>query len=240
MTRELAVMLLAGGFALAAAAAPAGAQTTVDAQTNIFKAGTNAGAGDGHAPTAIDVTGGSYVTFTGVGGQTRCFGGSALVGPDGLANCAGSGTNINSSGGISGLTSSNQLFLAGVFLNGTTPPATAPGRLGFTNFDFTSLSPELGQTFFIGDGLTSTSTVQKFFLPTGATSLYLGFVDGGNFVGDPTFYGDNSGSLTIRSVNVVAAAGTTTPEPVSMALFGTGLFGVIGAGRRRRSAARES
>ena len=59
--------------------------------------------------------------------------------------------------------------------SGTTPPAlnfsTAASR------DFASLSPQLNQIFFIGDGRTSGGTVQQFLVPAGATRLFIGDMD---------------------------------------------------------------
>ena len=62
---------------------------------------------------------------------------------------------------------------------------------------FTTLDPQLRQTFFIGDGQTTVgSIIQQFFVPAGATRLFLGFADGDRFQGRPAFYDDNLGSLT--------------------------------------------
>jgi hypothetical protein len=118
-------------------------------------------------------------------------------GPDGDQN-AGFDMNISSNGGISGLMDTDvYLYLVGVFLDHD-QPASAPATLNFTNdHSFKSLSPELGQVFFIGDGLTGTGTgtTQHFKVPKGATSLYLGFADANAGTGPCGYYGDNSGSL---------------------------------------------
>ena len=117
--------------------------------------------------------------------------------------------DMDSYGGISGmkLFESNPIdrrvmFLAGVFLADSEPVAPAPERLDFSSTSlgrsFTQLSPLLYQTFYIGDGLTGegTGTVQNFIVPTGATRLFLGIVDGSYFVGGPDYYDNNEGTFT--------------------------------------------
>lgn len=117
--------------------------------------------------------------------------------------------DMDSYGGISGmkLFESNPsdrrvMFLAGVFLTDSVPIAPAPERLDFSSTSlgrsFTQLSPLLHQTFYIGDGLTGegTGTVQNFMVPTGATRLFLGIVDGSYFVGGPDYYDNNQGTFT--------------------------------------------
>ena len=160
-------------------------------------------------------------------------------GPDGgyveypPANTDGFNTDINSYGGISGLqlieaVSANRrvMFLAGVFLNDTEPSGVAPARLDFSSTalgtNFASLSPSLNQAFFIGDGLTGTGSGsrQLFFIPDTATRLFLGFIDGADFQGDPTFYSNNDGSFTVSF--------TTVPE-IDPTSFGNALVVVIGA-----------
>jgi len=73
--------------------------------------------------------------------------------------------------------------LIAVFLDDNNPSTqgTAPTTLDFSSAssrDFTTLSPQLRQTFFIGDGRTSTGEVQRFVVPRGATRLYFGTMDG--------------------------------------------------------------
>lgn len=169
-------------------------------------------------------------------------------GPDGgyvdypPANTDGFNTDINSYGGISGLqlieaVSANRrvMFLAGVFLNDTEPSGAAPAPLDFSSTalgtSFASLSPSLNQTFFIGDGLTGTGSGSKqlFFIPDTATRLFLGFIDGADFQGDPTFYSNNDGSFTVSF--------TTVPE-IDPTSFGSALglvIGAVGYWERRRA-----
>jgi hypothetical protein len=124
------------------------------------------------------------------------------------------------------------MFLAGVFLDATVPAGAAPARLDFSSAalgtGFTSLSPILNQTFFIGDGLTATGSgvPQEFFVPDSATRLFLGFIDGADFQGDPTFYSNNDGSFV--------ATFSAVPEPATLVLGIASLPLALLAGRRWR------
>ncbi len=77
--------------------------------------------------------------------------------------------------------------LVGVYLGPGSPTGTAtPARLSFAGgLAFASLAPEVGQIFFIGNGLTGDTysgdqggQAQQFTVPTGATRLILGTSDG--------------------------------------------------------------
>lgn len=172
---------------------------------------------------------GRVLTVTATGTATFCGGGTCgTPGPDGPSIGA---TNLNASGKISGIMAASSGFLAGVFL-GSGLPASAPASLNFTNLNFLSLAPLLGQQFFIGDGMTSTNVTQQFFVPDDAEFLYLGIADGGSFVGDPGFYDDNVGTYTAR-YNISGAV-TSTPEPSTIVLLITGL-GALGIVRRKRT-----
>ena len=145
----------------------------------------------------------------------RCVGGPPQVialpeGPDGETtwSCAASPEatsfapkplSIPAVGPISGISSADGGgYLIGVFLADTVPIGPPPETLDFTGKrDFASLSPELAQTFFVGDGRTATGRQQRFHPPPGATRLYLGVGDAWNFEGPPGFYADNSGSFKV-------------------------------------------
>jgi hypothetical protein len=132
------------------------------------------------------------------------------------------------------------MFLVGVFLTDSAPSGPDPATLNFNSIgtNFASLSPGIGQVFFIGDGLTGTGSgsTQTFIAPSGATRLFLGFADandgtgpfGSNpFHGPNSHYSDNFGTI---NGNIF---GANVPEPVTISMMGAGLLG-IGFLRRRK------
>jgi len=136
---------------------------------------------------------------------------------------------MDSYGGISGMNlfetipaNRRVMFLSGVFIADSEPAAPAPASLDFSSTalgrSFTELSPLLYQTFYIGDGLTGEGSgdVQTFIVPTGATRLFLGIVDGSYFVGGPDYYDNNDGSFMASfAVNAVPEI---SPDSFSSAL----------------------
>jgi hypothetical protein len=185
----------------------AGGLTAVSAQANIFGAGSDfalgpGGGGGGVLPPSVQLPEGtSVVTFPTVTGKvTALMDSLPYTGPGG----DGKGeTDITSYGGISGVVDGRHgMFLVGVFLTDEPPSASAPKRLDFTKRErFRALAPEVGQTFFIGDGKDRT-----FRVPPGATRLFLGFADAyslgeaalqGNYQGRPGYYDNNGGRLCV-------------------------------------------
>jgi hypothetical protein len=234
------LLAFAATITLAATTARADTSAFVSGTSNIFGAGhatppAPAGGGAGVLPPEFDLPAGTgrIVTFSASG--IVHYNASLNIGPDGQGSP--SGLFVNSTGGISGIKHDTVYgYLVGVFLTGAEPADPPPASLDFTEGtgigrNFTTFSPAINQTFFIGDGLTGTGsgTVQQFNVPDSATRLFLGFADtlgppGGN-VGA---YGDNSGGFNVTIAGVV-------PEPSSAFMV------VIAAGwqlaRRRRRAA---
>ena len=178
-------------------AAPGEIAVSIPAQANLFGAGLESppapgGGGPGALPALVKLPGDEIVvTFPCVKGQTNCCSNPPTTGPEGSEG-EGYRTNVESAGGIAGLVlEGRSMFLAGVFIGDDAPVAPPPERLDLTGVtDFDGFEPQLGQTFFIGNGEGA-----SFVAPGGATRLYLGFVDAMFFNGEPGWYGNNRGAL---------------------------------------------
>ncbi len=173
-------------------------------------------------------------------GQTFQFAASGMVnfnttntfttfGPDGSTLHPSAITPLAGVSGYDGPPGS----LVGLFLTDADPQNSAPpATQSFAALsNFATLSPALGQTFFIGDGLTGTGTgtTQTFVAPAGATRLFFGVADAPNFAGPPGGYDDNAGAFL---VNVTT---TAVPEPSSLlaTLAVPSLLRRLRGGRRR-------
>lgn len=228
MTQSLIGLFL--GSCIACAATSAGAvnvtvQGTDDPWLAGMPPGSNASINDyapGQSPLLVTGLGsfsGGYVTFTnvtgGVSNTPSCC--TAIEGGAMISHLGGAQNGISDV--VAPLST-----LVGVFLDGSQPDSSAaPGTLNFSGagaLNFTTLNPSLKQVFFIGDGLAGLTT-QQFFVPTGATRLFLGTMDGYE-------WNNNSGVFNL-DVNYTAAV----PEPETYALMLAGL-GVLGFVARRR------
>ena len=250
LTAPAAIAILA--FSLPASAQLQTGAFSVNGTASVFSSAANTNGSVDNSATAPFVVGltagtGRTLTFSTVAGTVspNTSQGGSFHGADG-GTLNGTSVNITSLGPISGIidTSDRTLALYGVFLSASPETgSTAPARLDFSgNHAFTSLTPALDQTFFIGDGLTGTGTgsVQNFFVPNSAAFLQLGFGDAFAttnvaFQGAPSAYNDNGGTIT-GNFTVTSAAAANTPEPGSIALLvGSGLSGSVFAFRRRRN-----
>lgn len=167
---------------------------TVGGTANMWGAGHGVAPGGGALPPGIvlELGAGAIVTFTSVTGSMVHFGATPIP-PDGI-----SGTlPLPSVGGIAGYSlPTRQRGMAAVFLGPAEPVDPAPAQLSFPDGEFTSVSPAVGQMFYVGDGRNSASVVQSFVVPAGATRLFLGTTDLCSNV-MPGCFDDNSGSYTV-------------------------------------------
>jgi hypothetical protein len=221
----------------------------IDARSAIFNADP-ANSVTALNPLMFSLTPGSgrILTFSSVTGDTKSQGdpGQPYAGPDGQYWFT-NGVHITSLGSISGViddVGDSQMSLVGVF-TADTISGPAPVRQNYTGSvkNQASYTPLLNQTFFIGDGLTGTyvgdaatghgsGVPQLFYVPTGATRLYLGFADAPTFNGSPGSYMDNLRGL--NATFTVAPAGV--PEPGVSAIFGIGVMALAGFALRSRRA----
>lgn len=208
----ICMRILIAAAALLVAAAPATAQTvTVHAKDNIYGAGARPAPGGGRVPPSIVVPSGSVCfTVTKVQGSSTCAskekcitlnGGGNLNDPDGVGAAPTTSSNTGTAT-ISGITAPDAGYLVGLFSVSKGPSGAAPAALDFTTgktTHFTSLAPELDQTFFIGDGRTGDGKgmSQTFSVPAGAGKLWLGISDACGYNGAPGCFNDNSGRYRV-------------------------------------------
>jgi hypothetical protein len=179
---------------------------TVDATMDIYRAGGYNDGSDGIAPVVYSFPARAFQTlaFSSVSGAWTNSPAVPPFGPDGIDQPPN--LHIPGAGPLAGYGSTDFVGgMVGIFLEDSLP-ASAPPPLQFyvsnsadggIQTDFKTLSPKIGQVFFIGDGLTGTGSgaVQVFAVPATATHLSLGFVDScTNIV--PGCYSDNAGSLS--------------------------------------------
>ncbi len=84
--------------------------------------------------------------------------------------------------------------LVGVFLSASQPSLTSAPSPGYYDPNGRTFMPGLKEVFFIGDGRTSRGVVQEFTVPSGATRLFLGTMDGCE-------WSNNTGSFNVEAVS---------------------------------------
>lgn len=146
----------------------------------------------------IPLKSGSYLTFNVQGGLTRVFNEQQqAVGAEGDIKSVIIRHDAEAENGISDIKAPTN-SLVGVFLGAEQPDKDSPpGTLDFSSLNernYFTISPQLKQVFFIGDGRTIMGIKQKVIVPFGAKRLYLGVMDTCN-------WGDNIGSLDVEVTN---------------------------------------
>jgi hypothetical protein len=174
-------------------------------------------------PNEVAVGGGAVLAFDATGEAT--FSPTDVPsGPDGDV-----AKDVTAVGGISGYVGPGGA-LVGVFLDDQPPLTDPPDALDFSpqglGIDFAGLAPELGQVFFIGDGLrgTGTGSRQHYTVPDGATRLFFGTLDGSGVAhSTPGYYVDNDGQFDL-----------VVPEPTgaTAAFAASGALAIVRRARR--------
>lgn len=220
--------------------------------TNCVSLGYCGAGGQGTLPGYISVAGSSYISFTASGTITMNnydptpTDPAATNDPDGLYNGIPAydvPASVNAGfESISGITAPGAGYLVGLFVGPNGPTGTAPASLTYATADTedASYNPLLDQVFFIGDGLTGdgTGAEQEFYVPAGATELYLGISDACFFVGAPSCYTGNYGQFNVDYTDTTSTGNTPpspAPEPSSLLLLATGVLSGAGTLRRRKS-----
>lgn len=188
------------------------------------------------ASGGLTLTAGSYLTVSASGSTD--YNGCASPSPDGGSPCGAA--PIPAALGISGYNGPINA-LVGVFLDASTPSGTAPAAMDFSTLGSlaqATVSPQLRQVFFIGDGLTGTGagTQQRFVIPAGATRLFLASSDG---VGASY---NNFGAFAVVVNDALAApsgsAAIPAASPLMLVLIGLMVAGVGTQVLRSRASAR--
>jgi hypothetical protein len=134
-----------------------------------------------YAPTnspnqvSVSLTNATAITVTSVTGSTLNYGGTPSNGPTGVSSNVGD----NYGGAENGISDANVPIgaLVGVFLTNSQPSlSTAPASLDFstsTEQNYTTISPQIQQVFYIGSGQTSSGQQQQIMVPSGATRLFV-------------------------------------------------------------------
>ena len=176
------------------------------------------------ASSGLNLAAGTSITFAATGATD--YNGCASANPEGGGACGGG--SFPATLGISGYNGPINA-LVGVFLDAAVPAGPAPPTLDFStpaSLTQATLTPQLRQVFFIGDGLTGTGSGarQQFVIPAGATRLFLASSDGigANY--------NNFGSFSVLASDAFAAqslAAVPANDPLMLLLTAI-LLGLAG------------
>ena len=174
----------------------------IDGIMNVYLAGmpdglyggpTVSGTAPANSPTQVaglSLTAGQVLTFSATGSTADD---PSNINQNWTPDGQPFGYRTNDSGYLNGM---SQLFaqqggLVGVFLDDN-PPTTGgtPPSLDMTGaaMDYSGISPQLRQPFFIGDGKNSGGTAQQITVPPGATRLFLGVHDNINWANNSGYF----------------------------------------------------
>ena len=182
------------------------ATATVPGNANLNLAGRASGytccsgdAAPAQSPTLVSgltLVAGNTLTFSASGEVSYSGAASGRNNPDGIPYL---GVPRGFGDGISSPTNLNRVnALVGLFLGDGSPTATtAPLPIDYAGgLSFPSTLPQLGQIFYIGNGLSGDTnagdfggTAQSVTVPTGATRLYLGTTDGDGWYNNTGSFG---------------------------------------------------
>ena len=168
---------------------------SVSAKSDIFLAGSD-NAATFNGDTILNATPFQVpiLQYLGATNQALSFSAKALwdLGPGGAGNGADGGGVLGTGGpayGVGAVTA-KQMGLIGVFIDEKPYKQRnpAPSSLGYTK-NLGIINPKLYQPFYIGTGTNDIGNRMRFVVPSGATALYLGSLDSGNW--------NNIGSATV-------------------------------------------
>ena len=161
------------------------ATVSVSAKSDIFLSGADNSA-TYNADTILNATPFGFQLSQFLTNQAISFSAKAFwdLGPGGPGNGADGGGVLGSIGpafGIGAVTA-KQMGLIGVFIDEKPYKQRnpAPSSLGYTK-NLGVLTPKLYQPFYIGTGTNDNFNRMRFVIPPGATSIYFGSQDAGNW-----------------------------------------------------------